>query len=568
MFPRDHGPDFTTLKGEMPPGIFQGGITLRKVCIVICVLGLLIALAVPASAAQFRAFWVDAWHSGFENSSATQAMVNYTAGCNANVIFVEVRKRGDAYYASSYEPKGTGVTPASGYDCLADICTKAHAAGLEVHAWVVVTRVWTETSNPPTTTPNHVFNTHPEWFSLTNGGSKFDSGGHSFLDPGVPDVEHHTVNVIKQIVTNYPVDGITLDYIRYPGTTWGYNPIAVARYNAEYGLSGNPSYTSTQWSNWRRQQLTNLVKRIYLECKAIRPSIKVGAAVWNTAGTGNSSYFQNWDQWMSQHWLDYCSPMNYTTSNSTFNSNANDSIGRQYGRHIYMSQGSYMNTISNSMTQLNSAVSIGFPGICPYSYAVTNSGTVNRTSFQNSLKAGPFSGYQSVPTMSWITSPTYGMLKGFVTNSSGMPIYPATVTISGKSTKVSGTGFYGFVDVSTGNCNVTVTADGYQTWNGSAWISAGVVADLDVTMVPAGGGGSEIIIDNPSATFTGSWSTGTASTDKYGADYRFANTGSSESATAIWRPSIATAGNYDWTVPSKTDTLLSCFGGGLELDRA
>src|SRR5450759_3123646 len=104
---------------------------MRKVRIVVCIVGLLLViLAAPVCAAQFRAFWVDAWHSGFENATATQAMVNYAVGCHANAIFVEVRKRGDAYYTSSYEPRATSVTPAAGYDCLADICTKAHAAGL------------------------------------------------------------------------------------------------------------------------------------------------------------------------------------------------------------------------------------------------------------------------------------------------------------------------------------------------------------------------------------------------------------------------------------------------------
>lgn len=517
---------------------------MRKVAIVVCVVGLLLVIAaLPTCAAQFRALWVDAWHSGFENSTATQSMINYAVDCHCNAIIVEVRKRGDAYYVSSYEPKGTGMTPAAGYDCLADIITKAHAAGLEVHAWVVVSRVWTSTSAPPTTSPNHVYNTHPEWFSQTNGGSKF-LGSDSFLDPGVPAVENYTNSVLMQIVSNYAIDGIILDYIRYPGTTWGYNSTAVARYNAEYGLSGSPSYTSTQWSNWRRQQVTNIVKRIYLEAKAIKPGIKVGASVWNTAGNGNSGYFQNWDLWMSQHWLDYCTPMNYTTTNSTFNSYCNDSNDRMYGRHIYMAQGSYMNTISNSMTQLNSAVSYGFQGLVPYSYAVTNSGTVNRTSFKNSLIAGPFSGTQSRPGMSWITSPSYGMLKGFITNASGSPVYPATVSIAGKTTQVSGTGFYGFVDVPTGSCSVTVTAPGYQNAGGSTTIYAGNVSTVSLTLT-TGGGSTEVIIDNTSGTFSGTWSTGTSSTDKYGADYRYANTATTESAGFVWRPNIPTTGYYD-----------------------
>ena len=56
---------------------------------------------------------------------------------------------------------------------------------------------------------------------------------------------------------------------------------------------------------------------------------------------------------------------------------------------------------------------------------------------------------------------------------------------------------------------------------------------------------TDIVVDNTAATFTGSWSTGTSSGDKYGADYRYAGTAASETATAIWTPNIQLAGNYD-----------------------
>ncbi|MCL6518214.1 MAG: hypothetical protein K6T99_00100 [Armatimonadetes bacterium] len=58
-------------------------------------------------------------------------------------------------------------------------------------------------------------------------------------------------------------------------------------------------------------------------------------------------------------------------------------------------------------------------------------------------------------------------------------------------------------------------------------------------------GNLEFIVDNPSATFAGTWYTGTLATDKYGSDYRYATTAPSETATAIWRPNITMAGDYD-----------------------
>ena len=597
-------------------------------------------IAGQAGAAEFRAFWVDAWGSGFESPTATTTMLDYVQGCHANAVIVEMRKRADAYYTSTYEPVGWNVTPEAGYDCLADIVTKGHARSLEVHAWAVVNRAWTSQTAPPSTTPQHVYNAHPEWFSLTDTGSKFASDNCSWLDPGHPDVENYHKNVFMELIQGDNIDGFTLDYIRYAGTTWGYNTTAVDRYNAEYGLSGNPPSNDTQWSNWRRDQITNMVKRIYLEAKAVKPSLKMGAAVWSTAAIGNTYYFQNWDQWMSNHWLDYASPMNYLTDNSTFNSENQDSYNRQYGRHVYIAQGSYVNTISNSMTQISSVQSLGLPGVTPYCYRVTNSGTVDRPGFQSALLAGPFASTATVPTMSWISSPTKGMLKGFVKDGAGASIYPSTVTVQGPgvSTKNSGTGFYGFVDLSPSTYTVVASSPGYTNGQGQATIVAGQVTSLDLILGvdsappvisnvrtndvratiaqvkwntdevstsqveyglttsygsttpedtalvtahtvqltglipstlyhyrvkskdgannPAVSGdytfttaASEvvdaIIIDNPACELTGSWTIGTSATDKYGSDYYYTSTATSETKSARWRPNILVLGRYD-----------------------
>ncbi|MCL6518209.1 MAG: family 10 glycosylhydrolase [Armatimonadetes bacterium] len=613
---------------------------MSRISLIFLTVFVLAALWAPQTvlSAEHRAFWVDAWGSGFESPSVTTAMLDYVDACNCNAVIVEMRKRGDAYYTSSYEPTGWNVTPDPGYDCLADIVPKAHARGLEVHAWVVVNRVWTFTTPPPETTPPHVYNAHPEWFSLTDSGEMYDSSNGSWLDPGHPEVENYHKNVFMEIISNYDIDGFCLDYIRYAGSNWGYNPTAVARYNAEYGLSGNPPANDSQWSDWRRDQVTNMVKRIYLEAKAVKPNIKIGAAIWNSSTTGRNTYFQDWDLWMQNHWLDYGAPMAYSSTNSTFNSWVDTYYNQQYGHHLYVIQGSYINTISNSMTQISYVQNKPMPGVHLYCYRVTNSGTVDREGFKSALLAGPFATYQDPPTMSWISSPTLGMLKGFVKNSNGEVVYPATVTIQGKSTKNSGTGFYGFVDLTPGTYTATASAPGYTNGTGQVTITAGQVATLDITLgsdtappiisnvrtsdvratiakilwdtdevatsqveygptstygyqtsedmtlvtshtvqltglVPstlyhyrtkskdaannqAVSGDytfmtassevvDDIIIDNPQCELYGSWSTGTSSTDKYGTNYYYCTTATSETKWAKWRPNILVGGNYD-----------------------
>lgn len=431
---------------------------------------------------EFRAFWADAWHSGFENSGTTQSLVDYVSGCNGNTIILEVRKRADAYYNSPTEPKATSVTPADGYDSLADAIVRSHAAGLELHAWAVTYRVWEGTSGPAHSTPEHLWYQHPEWFMLDDTGNQF-AGATTNLDPGVPAVEDYLVNLFLYIVENYDIDGITLDYIRYPGLAWGYNSTSVARFNAEYGRTGNPSSTDTLWQNWRRDQISNLVKRLYLEVKAVKPQVKIGAAVWKTADSGNSGYLQDWDRWMANHWLDYVSPMNYTTDNTTFHNNSADNLSREYGHHVYVAPGSYMNTAANNVTQMLDLQSMGAHGMALYSYAVPNE-EYNQSTARSTMLAGPWSAPASIPDMPWLSNPTKGYIKGYVKDASGKAIYPAIVTISslGDSDKDSGTGFYGFSEVSPGTYSVASTADGYVSRTQTVTVTAGNVSTLNFTL--------------------------------------------------------------------------------------
>src|ERR671935_441535 len=127
----------------------------------------------------------------------------------------------------------------------------------------------------------------------------------------------------------YDIDGIHLDRIRYPeapmdgrGANVGYNETSVARFNARYGTSGYPKSNDPRWNDWRREQVTNFVRRFYLSAKAIRPSIKISAALiaWSNGPRASGGFeqteaysrvFQDWPAWMREGIIDLASPMLY-----------------------------------------------------------------------------------------------------------------------------------------------------------------------------------------------------------------------------------------------------------------
>ena len=150
---------------------------------------------------------------------------------------------------------------------------------IEVHAWLNTLVAWN--SSVPPKDPNHVWNLHgpqtkgqANWVSYyrNKAGQKWADTLHSsyFLDPGHPDALDYTVAVYLNVVRNYDVDGIHLDFSRYDGMGFGYNPTNVARYNAVYGTTGLPAPDDPRWAQWRRDQTANLVRKIYLKAIALK----------------------------------------------------------------------------------------------------------------------------------------------------------------------------------------------------------------------------------------------------------------------------------------------------------
>ncbi len=114
---------------------------------------------VPKIKPQIRALWVDAFHAGIRTPEEADKLVADALAAHLNLLVVQVRRRGDAYYTKSLEPPPDDPDYKPGFDSLGYILEKAHAAGLKVHAWMNVTPVWRSLRIPPSD-PAHIFRTH------------------------------------------------------------------------------------------------------------------------------------------------------------------------------------------------------------------------------------------------------------------------------------------------------------------------------------------------------------------------------------------------------------------------
>lgn len=174
----------------------------------------IVCLAVLATTAtaevgfQTRAIWVDP--PSFASRQAADAMVERCHRAGLNTLLVNVMYGRSVSFRSDHFP---GDVKANGnFDPLGYVVQQAHKCGMKVEAWCCV---YYEGAHDNGTPP-----LRPEWFVRSMSGHPF---AQDFLSPSIPGVNEYLLSIIKDTLA-YDIDGIHLDYIRYPGTTFDYSP--------------------------------------------------------------------------------------------------------------------------------------------------------------------------------------------------------------------------------------------------------------------------------------------------------------------------------------------------------
>lgn len=362
--------------------------------IALLAVGLGIAQTRPQPAQQLRGLWVDAFGPGFKSPSEVDALVTYAKSLRLNALFVQVGRRMDCYCNKSSVPRSADPKLQAGFDPLEDVIAKAHAQGIQVHAWIITTAALNTTE--PAIAVDHVFNTHgltssDSWLTRSSTGAAL-AGKDYVLDVGHPAAAEYIAGFYRSVVQNYDIDGIQFDRVRYPDSgddahqaVWGYNRASLERFRAETGRSDTPAPLDAQWSQWRRDQVTNLVRRVYLETKAVKPNLWVSAAtiVYNTAPKDRAEFektrtysevLQDWAGWMQAGIVDLNLPMNYKRETSPeqaaqFSGWARFASATRGKGVVANGVAIYLNTIPDSLKQLARGNSVaGISGWVGYSY--------------------------------------------------------------------------------------------------------------------------------------------------------------------------------------------------------
>ena len=178
-------------------------------------------------------------------------MVARAAGAGFNTLLVQVRGRGDAYYSGGIEPRADGIQDRPAFDPLALTLREAHARGIEVHAWMNVHLI--SSASVISRAPTHLVNSRRgllavpkelarELYDVDPASSRYFERlvVHALANPdgveglytslSAPEVKERVYAVAMDLVERYEIDGIHLDYVRYPSAAFDYSRGALDRF--------------------------------------------------------------------------------------------------------------------------------------------------------------------------------------------------------------------------------------------------------------------------------------------------------------------------------------------------
>jgi len=231
-----------------------------------------------------------------------------------NAVFLQVRPAADALYRSEIFPwshliSGTqGVAPADGFDPLEYWIERAHAMGIEIHAWLNPYRV--TFPNQRITNPNELSANHP---ARRDPSLVIAYNNALFFDPGNPAARQLIIDGAEELLRNFNIDGIHLDDYFYPSRNFP-DQATFARHGGGRNIH-----------DWRRESVNALIRDLHAMTRRVNPDARFGVspfAIWQNEGTdprgsatrGNESYhsmYADSRRWVREGWVDYIVPQIY-----------------------------------------------------------------------------------------------------------------------------------------------------------------------------------------------------------------------------------------------------------------
>ncbi len=275
---------------------------------------------------EFRGVWIATignidWPTSSTDAFSKQKedfikLLDHYQKLNFNVVIVQVRTSGDAFYPSQFAPWSRYLTgkegkkPQTDEDPLTWMISETHKYGMEFHAWFNPYRA-TVDLDLKKISAGHDYHKHPDW--MIKYSTKY------YYNPALPEVQKHLTEVIREVVENYDIDAIHFDDYFYP--------YVVDKVKFEDGVAfkkyGKPGQ---KLEDWRRENVNSLIRSVHEMIESTKPWVQFGISpfgVWRNIdrdpeGSKTRAGQTNFDHlyadpitWMKHGWIDYLIPQLY-----------------------------------------------------------------------------------------------------------------------------------------------------------------------------------------------------------------------------------------------------------------
>ncbi|HSW46157.1 MAG TPA: family 10 glycosylhydrolase [Phycisphaerae bacterium] len=461
---------------------------------------------------EFRGMWVTRFEWPDPDPAKAKAYIDGVmsdlAKHHFNAVLFQVRGQADTFYPSEEEPWSPMITssPAGpGWDPLQYAIEKAHAHGLQFHAYINTHVCWQDPQDRPPPMANHLFYHHcnaadpdrRDWLIHDEQGRpvQFESDHYVWIAPGVPAAQAYIRRQVMHVVTRYDVDGVHFDRIRMPAPHYSHDPISTAR--RQPGSEGNPA--GLDFADWTRDQFTRLLCDLYAQINEVKPHITISAAPVGLYKQdrypnypasflfGWSKGYQDAQAWMRAGALDLVMPQIYWADGPPppdFNEILSDWLAHAAGRHVAAGLNRSL-ALDELVRQVRFARESGGQGTVMFHYG----GFAGAGGFKKyKQRGGVFELPAPVPPMPWKESPTEGILIGTLADAAtGESVVDAQITRPGNEQVAlsSGDGLWSMLKVPPGTHALVIRKAGYSEQRfESVAIEAGRVTRIDVALHP------------------------------------------------------------------------------------
>ena len=333
-----------------------------------------------------RCLWI-VRQSMYTESSIDSALI-YAYQSNYDIVFIQVRGRGYAFYDSNIVPKHPKIDP--DFDPLEYAITLGNALGIEVHAWLNSYILWSSKYEPEN--PEHLYHTHKEW-TEADRNLKMDSQiklsepnspqwEGIYLSPLHPEVNTYLLSVYSEIINEYKIEGIHLDYIRFQDEIYGWNRYGMKEFEKIYDFSPRditrgiipPEIEDSiriAWKQFRLDAVSELVHDTYGIIQKSGKIIALSAAVKPNLMEARNRWNQDWGRWVQEGYIDFVVPMNYFKEIRHFNNSVQimkSNLHADDMNRIIMGVSTYNQDAQSAADKILLSRLNGFRGISVFSY--------------------------------------------------------------------------------------------------------------------------------------------------------------------------------------------------------